>query len=75
MPRLGDVDDDDSLSEYPGHEPEGHTSHPVTATAGLLPNFQTAARASGTKRRWSNYFELAGAPQRDFPPQAPSPTS
>ena len=63
MPHLGDVDDDDSLFEDPGHEPEGCTSHPVTATAGLLQSLRTVAPVSGTKRRWGDYFELSGALQ------------
>ena len=36
MPHLDDAGDDDSLSEDPGHEPEGHISHPITTTVGLL---------------------------------------
>ncbi len=61
------LNDDDSLSEDSEHAaPEGRTSHPVTAAAGLLPSLQTAASMSGSKRRWANYFELAGALQRSF---------
>ncbi|KAI0285851.1 hypothetical protein BGY98DRAFT_244155 [Russula aff. rugulosa BPL654] len=71
MPHLGDVDDDDSLFEDPGHEPEGCTSHPVTATAGLLQSLRTVAPVSGTKRRWGDYFELSGALQCGFYPDAP----
>jgi Plavaka transposase len=73
MPHLGDVDDDDSLSEDSGHEPEGRTSHPVTTTAGLLPSLRTVAPVSGTIRRCVDYFELAGALQRGFYPRAPLP--
>jgi hypothetical protein len=37
---------------------------PVTATAGLLQSLRTVAPVSGTKRRWGDYFKLAGALQR-----------
>ena len=49
MPRLGDVDNDDSLSEDSGHESVRHTSHPITTTARLLPSLGTVAPVSGTK--------------------------
>jgi len=60
MPHLGDVD-----------EPEGRTSQPVTATAGLLPSLRTVAPVSGAKRRWGDYFELAGTLQHGFYPMHP----
>jgi hypothetical protein len=73
MPHLGHVDDDDSLSEDPEHEPEGRTSHPVTTTAGLLPSLRTVAPVSGSIRRGRDYFELAGALQRGIYSRAPLP--
>jgi hypothetical protein len=69
MPHLGDVDNDDSLSEG---GPEG-LSQPVTTTAGLLPNLRTVAPVSGTIRRHGDYFELAGALQSGSYPHAPLP--
>jgi hypothetical protein len=73
MHHLGDVDDDDSLSEDPEHEPEGCTLHPVTTTAGLLPSLRTVASVSGTIGRCGDYLELAGALQRGFYPRAHLP--
>jgi Plavaka transposase len=73
MPHLVDVDDDDSLSEDPRHEPEGRASHPVTTTTGLLSSLRTVAPISGTIRRCGDYFELASALQRGLYPHAPLP--
>ena len=61
MPHLDDAGDDDSLSEDPGHEPEGCISHPVTTTVGLLTSLQTVAPVSGTIQKCSDYFELGNA--------------
>jgi hypothetical protein len=73
MPHLDDAGDDDSLSEDPGHEPEGRISHPVTTTVGLLTSLRTVAPVSGTIRKCSDYFELGNALQRGLYPRAPLP--
>ena len=73
MPHLDDAGDDDSLSEDPGHESEGHISHPVTTTVGLLKSLWTVASVSGTIWKCSNYFELRNALQYGLYPCVPLP--
>ena len=66
MHHLGEVDDDDSLSDDPGYEPGGRTSHPVTTMVGLLQSLRTVAPVSRTIWRCRDYFELASALQCGF---------